>query len=167
MRRLKFTKKHTHWDVDTWKKVIWTDESSFEIRKQNSTIRVWRRVGEAYKKERLAGTHKSGRSSVMVWGAISFGEKSELVFMNPKERKGVDPVRKVYKQSLLRFWNYNPDLILMEDDASFIGALKQKNWKREQAIESLEWPAQSPDLNPRESMETNERPGAKQCKRRG
>ncbi|KAG1455601.1 hypothetical protein G6F56_007027 [Rhizopus delemar] len=137
MRRLKFAKEDSHWDVDMWKKIIWTDESSFEIGKQNGTIRVWRRVGETYKKECLAGTQKSGRSSLMVWGAIRFGEKSELVFMSP-ERKGVDLVRNVYKQSLLRFWNHKPDLILMEDDAPIHRCAEAKNWKREQAIESLE-----------------------------
>lgn len=53
----------------------------------------------------------------MVWGAIRFDEKSELVFINPKERKDVDLVRNVCKQSLLRFWSHNPDLILIEDGA--------------------------------------------------
>ncbi|KAG1468005.1 hypothetical protein G6F56_004086 [Rhizopus delemar] len=125
MRRLKFAKEHAHWDVDMWKKVIWTDGISFEIGKQNGTIRVWRRVGEAYKKECLAGTHRSGRSSVMVWGAIRFGEK---------------------------FWNHNPNLILMEDGAPIHKRAEAKNWKREQAIESLEWSAQSPDLNPIEEL---------------
>ena len=32
-KRLQFAKEHRHWTVDDWKRVIWTDESSFETGK--------------------------------------------------------------------------------------------------------------------------------------
>lgn len=151
-RRLKFAKEHVNWDVEMWKKVIWTDESSFEIGKKSGQVHIWRKAGEAYKTACLAGTHKSERNSVMIWGAIRFGEKSELVFMNKKERKGSDLVRNVYDQALLRFWNHNPDLLLMEDGAPTHRCAVAKKWKKDQVIECLEWPAQSPDLNPIENL---------------
>ncbi|CEG82532.1 hypothetical protein RMATCC62417_16591 [Rhizopus microsporus] len=41
-----FAKNHEHWTVDDWRKVIWTDESSFEISKLSSQPRVWRKILE-------------------------------------------------------------------------------------------------------------------------
>ena len=32
-RRLKFALQHQNWTFEEWKKVIWTDESTFEIGK--------------------------------------------------------------------------------------------------------------------------------------
>ncbi|GJJ70153.1 hypothetical protein EMPS_02502 [Entomortierella parvispora] len=40
LARLNFAKKHEKWTVEDWKKVIWTDESSFEIGKNSRRIRV-------------------------------------------------------------------------------------------------------------------------------
>jgi hypothetical protein len=40
-KRLKFAKAHVHWSGDDWKKVIWTDESSFEFGKNSRQIQVW------------------------------------------------------------------------------------------------------------------------------
>ena len=31
--RLAFAKEHSHWTLEDWSKVIWTDEASFEIGK--------------------------------------------------------------------------------------------------------------------------------------
>jgi hypothetical protein len=45
-----FAKSHAHWTVDDWRKVIWTDESSFEIGKLFSQPRVWRNALEKYKR---------------------------------------------------------------------------------------------------------------------
>jgi transposase len=81
-----FAKTYAHWTVDDWRKVSWKDESSFEIGKLSSQPRVWRNALEKYKKECLASTFKSGRTSIMVWGAIAGGNKSKLVFMKKDHR---------------------------------------------------------------------------------
>ena len=39
------------WTMEQWKKVIWTDEASFELRKPYTRITVWRTCDKAYKKE--------------------------------------------------------------------------------------------------------------------
>jgi hypothetical protein len=65
-QRLQFAPEHQHWSVDGWKKVIWTDESCFEIGKISQQIRVWRRTSEKFNNSCLAPTFKFGRTSVMV-----------------------------------------------------------------------------------------------------
>ncbi|CEI95301.1 hypothetical protein G6F70_004476 [Rhizopus microsporus] len=46
-----FAKYYAHWTVDDWRKVIWTDESSYEIGKLSSQSIVWRKTLEKYNKE--------------------------------------------------------------------------------------------------------------------
>ena len=46
--RLAFAKKHRHWTQEDWKKVIWTDESCFEVGKNSRQIRVWQKPLERY-----------------------------------------------------------------------------------------------------------------------
>jgi transposase len=55
-QRLQFAREHQHWSVDDWKKVIWTDESCFEIVKISRQIRVWRRTSEKFNNSCLVPT---------------------------------------------------------------------------------------------------------------
>lgn len=41
-RRLTFACEHCHWTIEDWMKVIWTNESSFEIGKDSQQVMVWR-----------------------------------------------------------------------------------------------------------------------------
>ena len=72
--RMLFAKEHLGWTIDQWKQVIWTDESSFESGKSGQ-LRVWRTADEEFNQECTGSTHKSGRTSVMVWGAIAYDHK--------------------------------------------------------------------------------------------
>jgi len=71
LKRLQFAKRYRYWTNEDWKKVIWTDESSVEIGHNSRQIRVWRTSDEKHNEECFTPTFKSGRTSVMVLGAIS------------------------------------------------------------------------------------------------
>ena len=38
--RLAFAKEHSHWTLEDWSKVIWTNEASFEIGKLSCQVHV-------------------------------------------------------------------------------------------------------------------------------
>jgi hypothetical protein len=119
-KRLAFAKEHRHWTENDWKNVIWTDESSFELGKMSRQIRVWRKPHEAYASQCLAPTFKSGRSSVMVWGAFTGFHKSPLVLMPEGERTTNDFIRNVYDGTLSAFYfmdDHPHHLTHMEDGA--------------------------------------------------
>jgi hypothetical protein len=153
--RLKFARTYAHWSADDWEKVIWTDESSFELGKNSRTIRVWRTADEKYHQDCLAPTFKSGRTSVMVWGGVTGTTKSPLVMIPSGERTAADYVRIVYEGVLGNYWQHhqNPDeMILMEDGAPIHRANVSAEWLREMGLTKLKWPANSPDLNPIEHL---------------
>jgi transposase len=153
--RLAFAKKYRSWTFDDWKKVIWTDESTFEIGKNSRHILVWRKNDERFKLDCLAPSFKSGRSSIMVWGAFTATQKIPLVRMPPGRRTAVDFVEIVYDGCLGPFLSKQDEdagLILMEDGAPVHRSKVPKNWRERKGIEKLVWPANSPDLNPIENI---------------
>ena len=71
-KRLRFAKEHVNWTLEDWKKVLFTDESKFDLFGTNRRIYVRRRKNERYLNTCLSHTVKHGGGSIMVWGAISF-----------------------------------------------------------------------------------------------
>lgn len=153
--RLAFARQYEKWTKEDWKKVIWTDESSFEIGRNSRQIRVWRKSHERYDYKCLAPTFKSGRTSVMVWGAFSGFDKSPLVIIPPKSRSASDFVNLVYEGTLSGFYflhDHPEDIILMEDGAPVHRSKLPELWREAHGIKKLNWPANSPDLNPIENL---------------
>jgi hypothetical protein len=77
---------------------VWTDESSFEVGKNYRKVRVWRTV-EKYHNSCLTPLLKSGRTSMMVWGAVVGSSMSNLAVITPGQSKAVDFINIVYKES--------------------------------------------------------------------
>src|SRR5208337_4879709 len=98
-------------------------------------------------------TFKSGRTSVMIWGGFSSGQKMHLVFMPKNHQKATDFVEIVYDTELIQFLNKVLDYsILMEDGAPVHRSNAPKLWQQEHNLNKLNWPANSPDLNPIENV---------------
>ena len=68
--RLEWACSHRTMD---WDHVIWTDEMSIELGEQPLHRRVTRLPGEELLLDNIQPTFRSGRQSLMVWGAIANG----------------------------------------------------------------------------------------------
>lgn len=66
VKRLQWAKKHKNWSINQWKKVLFTDESKFEIFGGKRRQYVRRQVGERMKEQCVVPTVKHGGGSVMV-----------------------------------------------------------------------------------------------------
>ena len=155
VRRYAFAQEHKNWTIDDWKRVIWTDESSFEIGKNSRQTLVWRRTDERFHSYCTTPSFKSGRTSVMVWGAFLAGKKLPLVFMPPGRRTAVDFVQLVYELTLGPFLDTQETsgkLVLMEDGAPVHRSNVPKVWREARQVTKMNWPANSPDLNPIENL---------------
>jgi hypothetical protein len=72
-----------------WRKVIWSDEAIFKTGKSG---RIWviRRVDEKRCTNYIRSMYRFERVSVMIWGAMGWDYKSELVFMEKlPDHKGI------------------------------------------------------------------------------
>lgn len=148
-KRLNWCKERKNWKEE-WEKIIFSDESRFEIFKNDSQKWVWRTKEEKYHKDCLQPTVKHS-DGVMVWGFFTKYYKGPLVVVEGSIN-GIKYIE-LLNQYLLPFLNeIGFDYIYQDDNAPCHTAKKVKEWKELKSINSLIWPAQSPDLNPIENL---------------
>jgi transposase len=153
-KRLAFARKHLGWTLQQWKKVLFTDESTFEIGLNPRRVLVWRTSHERDLPANLVPTFKSGRTTQMVWGGIAHGCKTDLAIFDKcgrNERKTISDaesyVNQVYKGPLTRFLRGKRGIVLMEDGAPIHRSNAPKIWREKRRLRKLDWPPSSPDLN--------------------
>ena len=67
------------WNIRTWRKIHWSDESRFLLHVTDGQMRVWRHKNTAYTPRNIQPTVPYGGGSVMVWGCISHDCLLDLV----------------------------------------------------------------------------------------
>ena len=67
------------WNLRTWRKIHWSDESRFLLHVADGRMRGWRHKNTAYTPRNIQPTVHYGGGSVMVWGCISHDCKLDLV----------------------------------------------------------------------------------------
>ena len=73
------TSVYSRWLRNQWKRVVYTDESKFNLDLVDGRIRVWRRSGERLDPANVIEYDNYGSGSDMIWGGISHQGKTELV----------------------------------------------------------------------------------------
>ena len=79
VKRSEWALCHHLWAMTQWSRVIFTEESSFEVRLMKRNMRVWRKAGERFGAACMVPTYKSGYELVNVWGAFCYYGKPPLV----------------------------------------------------------------------------------------
>ena len=164
-KRLDFAFSHRWWGTSDWaasregggdwRKVIWSDECIFELGK---TGRVWitRRIDEKRCPDCIKSVYRSGRVSIMIWGALGWDWKSPLVFLEKEEgSKGITSKASLHQVLepvvFPKFDQLGPEYIFMEDGAKVhLGHARLP--RLEHGIRGFKWPPSSPDLNPIEKV---------------
>jgi transposase len=142
IQRLRFARRNKNTD---WNKVLFTDESTFQLFANPEKLWMHRR-----KKPYLRKVKHPGK--IHVWGAFSRDGFGDLVLFTGKLNgpKMVD----IYKTGLVNSykWLFDGDWTLQEDNDPKHTSKIAKKWKEENLIDRMEWPSNSPDLNPIENL---------------
>jgi transposase len=156
-KRLQWAKEHRQWQVEDWEKVGWSDECSVEKGADPRQVWVFRRPRELekFKPQNVLCKDKSGSVSLMVWGCFAGAHQGPLVSF-----RGVNTAVTyvtALRENLLPFIESMPrdikhNFIFQQDNAAIHTAKVTKAWFEEQAFKVMEWPPNSPDMNPIEHM---------------
>ena len=72
--RLQFAERFKDWQLEQWKDVIWSDETSIILGQRRGQWRVWRTPAERFKPSCIRPRWK-GCSEFMFWGCFSYDRK--------------------------------------------------------------------------------------------
>lgn len=150
--RLAFAREHQDWR-DEWGQVLFTDESRFCVNFVDGRERMWRYPGERYHPANFTETVAYGGGSVMVWGGICLGVRTELVVIENGSLNAFRYLTEILEQHVMPFAPFVGDgFIFMHDNARPHTARVVRDYLQEVGITQMQWPARSPDMNPIEHV---------------
>ena len=129
---------------------MWSDETKISIKLFGfiSTRRLWRKRNSGYDPKNTIPTVKHGSGSFMLWGFSL--PRAQVDFTTSRERwMGLCTVNLLLSartQKMGRGW------VLQHDNDPKHTAKATKGWLKKKHIKVMEWPSQSPDLYPIETL---------------
>ena len=150
-KRLAWAKKYKNWTLDDWKKVLFSDETHFVVGGKHVQY-VRRSVGESVKPCHINQQVKHPAKK-MFWGCFSFKGVGSLFPVQGmmKSDQYIEVIqRRVIPDMQKAFSNGNDTF---QQDLAPCHSSKQVNkFFSDHSISVLDWPNNSPDLNPIENL---------------
>jgi transposase len=149
--RLEFGLKHQSWTVEDWKRVLFSDETKLNKRGSDGKTWTWRRTGELLKPKHVKQTVKHDQS-VMAWGCFSSTGVGDIHIIQDIMNAGV--YIRILSSHMLPSARrlFNENFIFQQDNDPKHTAKRVKEYLVSKKIILLDWPSQSPDLNPIENV---------------
>lgn len=152
-KRLAYAKMYVDQPLSFWKRVLWTDESKFNVRASDGRIRVWRTDGTALQTRNMHGTVKHGGGSVMVWGGMFYAGVATMEFIEGTMFK--EDYRDILERNIAKStkkYRLSSNFIFMHDNDPKHKSKLVTDYLAQKHINVLDHPPQSPDLNPIEHL---------------
>jgi len=152
--RLAFARRYRNWTVEDWKRVVWSDESKYNVFGSDGRQYHWKKPGASLQSHHITPTVKHGGGSIFVWGCITARGVGFMCRIND----GLDAelYQSILKGELLDTLNWygleKGSIIFQHDNDPKHTARSTKDLLRELDLNVLQWPSQSPDLNPIEQI---------------
>ncbi|GFU97466.1 transposable element Tcb2 transposase [Trichonephila clavipes] len=142
---LQWVQEHISWQAD-WHQVVFSDESRFNLFDHDDRICVRRHAGERCLLECVIKRHSCLTPGVIVWGAISYHGRSNLLPIDGNISNRY--VREVLQPEVVPFLQGIPGAIFQQDNV----AKTVRDFCSAQHMQLLPWPAYSSYMSPIEHV---------------
>jgi transposase len=152
--RMDFALRHQHWSVEDWKRVIWSDETKINRLGSDGHQWTWKGPGGGLSERHVQGTVKFGGGSLMIWGCMT----AEGVGYSCRidGRMDAELYVRILGDEFIRTLDYygldKERIFFQQDNDPKHTSRIARRWFEENQIQVLDWPPQSPDLNPIEHL---------------
>jgi hypothetical protein len=153
--RLKLAKKYRDEPQKFWNTILWTDETKINLYQSDGKAKVWRKKGTAYdpKHTCTSSSVKHGGVNVMAWACMAASGTGSSIFIDDvtddgSSRMNSEVCRNILSANLQRnaFKLIGRKFIMQQGNDPKHTANKTKDFGKKWKV--LDWPSQSPDLNP-------------------
>jgi transposase len=153
-QQLDFAYKYQHWTEEDWARVIWSDETKINRLASDGRQWVWKKAGAPLTAQHVTPTVKFGGGSVMIWGCMTVHGVGLMCRIEGKMDASLyEEIMEDELQGTVDFYGMDrEDLIFQQDNDPKHTSKRAQNWFKDNGIKVLDWPAQSPDLNPIEHL---------------
>ncbi|KAI1004513.1 hypothetical protein K3495_g3698 [Podosphaera aphanis] len=157
--RLDFALRHKEWTIEDWKKVVWSDETKINRICSDEINYTWQKDKQLPNDSNTIQTVKSGGGNVMIWACMTWSGPGAMVQV--MGRMDTQQYISILDQNLICSMEATcllgdmppvDQLIFQQDNDPKHTARATKPFLRSKKITCLDWPAQSPDLNPMEHL---------------
>jgi len=154
-KRLKFAQDHLHWTVEEWKNVMFSDETI--ISRMGSYGRKYyykRPERKRLEAHHIKQTKQGGGGKMLIWGCMTYyGVGDACWYPDSMNSEGYLGVLKDYVLQTRDWYGIErQDFIFQQDNASAHKASIVNNYLSRMKIRVLDWPPNSPDMNPIEHL---------------
>lgn len=150
--RSQWARNHLRWNQAQWRNVLFSDESRFSLDFADRRRRVWRRRNERNADCCIAEHDRFGGGSVMVWGGVSYDNRTGLVIVD-NNLNANRYCNEILRPQVLPFiQRHGQHVIFQQDNARAHTARQTTLFLQQNNVNVLEWPARSPDMSPIEHL---------------
>lgn len=146
--RIEWCQKNLNRD---WSKVVFSDESFIQL--QANTVKYWTKKGQVYQKPRA-----KDRKKIMFWAAFCIKMKSKIEFidgiMTGQVYMGIldSALKPLLCQLNSKYTKTRGKYIFQHDNDPKHTCRIVKSYISDNSIDVMDWPSNSPDLNPIENL---------------
>ena len=152
-KHLEYAKNYREKPLGFWNKVLWSDESKFNLFGSDGKVVVWHSPKEAFVAECTIPTVKHGVGNVKCCRCFSSSGVGRLIFID--DNMTGESSREILENNLLKSvekLRMSDDWIFQHDNDPKHRAAIVTNWLDRNGVERVHWPLFSLDLDPVEHL---------------